>query len=65
MNCCDYDCNQGRNCPARQTPADRKTGWPAPPLAQDDSHPLFRWFASKLGARRQVRLALKQETNCP
>lgn len=17
MNCCDYDCNQGRNCPAR------------------------------------------------
>lgn len=21
MNCCDYDCNQGRNCPARQTPA--------------------------------------------
>jgi len=20
MNCCDYDCNQGRNCPARKTP---------------------------------------------
>lgn len=20
MNCCDYDCNQGRNCPARATP---------------------------------------------
>ena len=19
MNCCDYDCNQGRNCPARTT----------------------------------------------
>ena len=18
MNCCDYDCNQGRNCPARK-----------------------------------------------
>jgi hypothetical protein len=21
MNCCDYDCNQGRNCPARKAPA--------------------------------------------
>lgn len=21
MNCCDYDCHQGRDCPARQTPA--------------------------------------------
>ena len=20
MNCCDYDCHQGRNCPARSTP---------------------------------------------
>lgn len=19
MNCCDYDCNQGRDCPARQS----------------------------------------------
>jgi hypothetical protein len=22
MNCCDYKCNQGRDCPARKTPAD-------------------------------------------
>lgn len=21
MNCCDYDCHQDRDCPARQTPA--------------------------------------------
>lgn len=21
MNCCDYDCHQGRDCPARNTPA--------------------------------------------
>lgn len=21
MNCCDYDCHQGHNCPARPTPA--------------------------------------------
>jgi hypothetical protein len=24
MNCCDYDCNQGRNCPARVAPVGRK-----------------------------------------
>ena len=23
MNCCDYDCNQGRDCPARSTPVAR------------------------------------------
>lgn len=22
MNCCDYDCHQGRDCPARSTPHD-------------------------------------------
>lgn len=22
MNCCDYDCHQGRDCPARSTPPD-------------------------------------------
>lgn len=22
MNCCDYDCHQGRDCPARSTPTD-------------------------------------------
>lgn len=32
-----------------------KTGWPAPALMQDDSRPLFRWFASKPDARRLVR----------
>lgn len=23
MNCCDYNCNQGRDCPARATPVAR------------------------------------------
>lgn len=31
------------------------TGWPAPPLMQDSSRPLFKWFASKPDARRLVR----------
>lgn len=35
-----------------------KTGWPAPELMQDDHRGLFRWFASKPDARRQVREAL-------
>jgi hypothetical protein len=34
-----------------------KTGWPAPELAQDDHRPLFKWFASRLDARRRVREA--------
>lgn len=34
-----------------------KTGWPAPALAQDDHRPLFKWFASRLDARRLVREA--------
>jgi hypothetical protein len=34
-----------------------KTGWPPPALAQDDDRKLFRWFASKLDARRRVREA--------
>ena len=24
MNCCDYECNQGDNCPARVNPTHRK-----------------------------------------
>lgn len=34
---------------------EQKTGWPAPALMQDDSRPLFRWFASKPDARVLVR----------
>jgi hypothetical protein len=32
MNCCDYDCNQGRNCPARKPVTVAKIGqrWPGP-----------------------------------
>lgn len=26
MNCCDYDCNQGRDCPARVAKIGRKIG---------------------------------------
>ena len=35
-----------------------KTGWPAPALCQDDDRKLFRWFASRLDARRLVRHAV-------
>ncbi len=36
MNCCDYKCNQGRNCPVRATPVARvgqryMTAEPLPP----------------------------------
>lgn len=34
-----------------------KTGWPMPALMQDDHRGLFRWFASRAGSRRLVRLA--------
>jgi hypothetical protein len=30
MNCCDYNCNQGRNCPARVAKVGRKDHAPAP-----------------------------------
>lgn len=35
----------------------KKTGWPIPALIQDDSRPLFSWFAQKLDARPLVRAA--------
>ena len=28
MNCCDYNCNQGRNCPARKAKVGQR--YPAP-----------------------------------
>ena len=33
MNCCDYDCNQGRNCPARVAKVGQRTpaAEPLPP----------------------------------
>lgn len=37
-----------------------KTGWPPPPLMQDDDRKLFRWFASRLDARRLVREAAER-----
>jgi hypothetical protein len=30
MNCCDYDCNQGRNCPARKPVTVAKIGQRCP-----------------------------------
>ena len=30
MNCCDYDCNQGRNCPARVARVSRRLPGPEP-----------------------------------
>ena len=34
-----------------------KTGWPHPPLMQDDNYDLARWFSSKPEARWLVRQA--------
>lgn len=38
----------------------RKTG-AVPVLAQDDCRGLFRWFAERLGSRREVRRPLVKE----
>jgi hypothetical protein len=31
------------------------TGWPTPPLLQEDSRELFKWFANRINSRQQVR----------
>jgi hypothetical protein len=36
------------------------SGWPPPPMAQDDSRQLFAWFAGRCNSRQQVRDALDQ-----
>ena len=42
MNCCDYDCNQGRNCPARKPATVANVGQrmhgpePLPPITWRD-----------------------------
>ena len=36
MNCCDYDCHQGRDCPARVAKA-KPVMWAAAPLMESRS----------------------------
>lgn len=53
MNCCDYQCDQGRNCPAREEkPAEAKPEQPVEinelPITMDDNFMNFdsimRWL---------------------
>lgn len=47
MNCCDYDCNQGRNCPARVAPVGRRMPGPDPltgPTWRDHLPQLACWM---------------------
>ena len=39
-----------------------KTGWPPPPLMQDDSRELSKWFASRPNARAEARAAVASLT---
>ncbi len=41
MNCCDFDCHQGRDCPARKGYAHRKVKAGAPP--EDMEIPIQFW----------------------
>lgn len=47
MNCCDYECNQGRNCPARMAKIGQRMHGPdpLPPSSwRDKLQHLARWL---------------------
>jgi hypothetical protein len=47
MNCCDYECNQGRNCPARIGKVGQRMQGPEPlpPSSWRDKLPdIARWL---------------------
>lgn len=47
MNCCDYQCHQGRDCPARVAKVHRRTpaAEPLPPVEwRDYLRHLVRWM---------------------
>jgi hypothetical protein len=44
MNCCDYDCNQGRDCPARVAKIGKKMP-AAKPLTPSASKVYLRYLA--------------------
>lgn len=64
MNCCDYQCDQGRNCPARVakvgTRYPREPECVPPSLWRDYMRQLTRWlvFAAALGAVCSVAVFL-------
>ena len=43
MNCCDYDCNQGRNCPARVARVGQKM-----PAAEPLPESVWRYWLKRL-----------------
>jgi hypothetical protein len=57
MNCCDYDCNQGRNCPARATPVKGVSPgtiegfWPSvfKKRKRADPEPVAWWYEAECG----------------
>jgi hypothetical protein len=45
MNCCDYDCHQGRDCPARVAKVKRRVPKHPTPLRQEISRVYLRHLA--------------------
>jgi hypothetical protein len=47
MNCCDYQCNQGRDCPARMAKVGQRMHGPdplPPPTWRNQLQHLARWI---------------------
>lgn len=61
MNCCDYDCNQGDNCPARVAKVKRrdhaKAALPSSPWRAYVGH-LAKWMLAFTGIALGASLAL-------
>ncbi len=61
MNCCDYNCNQGRNCPARVAKVGRKdhapAALPSSPWRAYVGH-LAKWMLAFTGIALGASLAL-------
>ena len=52
MNCCDYECNQGRDCPARACPHCRGLGFDASGMRCDCQMPAR---PAKVGRRMHAK----------
>lgn len=46
MNCCDYDCHQGRDCPARKQPYPFTDITPMTPEAPDEPDSVLMYLIS-------------------
>jgi len=70
MNCCDYECNQGDNCPIRVNPTHRRyprtlleafPRYPAPYFVEEgqDYHKAFEWVLLALLVALPLILCLR------